>query len=376
MKRGSLLGIARAGALAGALAATLAAGPAAADVRVAVVGPMTGQYAIFGDQMKRGAQYVVDQLNARGGLAGQKVVLEVGDDACDPRQAVAVANQLVAKKVAAVIGHYCSGSSIPASAVYADAGILQISPASTNPALTEDAAKKGWTHVYRTCGRDDKQGIVAGGFLADHYAGKRIAVLDDKSAYGKGLAEETAKQLKARNVAVALRESYTAGEKDYSALIAKLQQAKIELAYIGGYHTEVGLMLRQARAQGFGAQFMSGDANATDELGTIAGPAADGFLFTFGPDARKFPTAQAAVEDFRKGGFDPEGYTLYTVAAFQVLEQAATAAQSLDLAKIAPAMHSRNFDTVLGPLAFDAKGDVQTPKYSVYIWKNGKYSEL
>lgn len=370
MKRGSLFGMVT------AVAGVLGAAQAVADVRIAVVGPMTGQYAIFGDQMKRGAEYMVEQINQAGGLSGQKVVLEVGDDACDPRQAVAVANQMVTKKVAAVIGHYCSGSSIPASAIYADAGILQISPASTNPALTEDAAKKGWNHVYRTCGRDDKQGIVAGTFVAEHYKGKIIAVLDDKSAYGKGLADETTKQLHAMGLKEALRESYTAGEKDYSALISKMAQAKADLVYIGGYHTEVGLMLRQAKAQGLAAQFMSGDANATDELGTIAGPAAEGFLFTFGPDARKFPTAKTAVEDFRKRGFDPEGYTLYTVAAFQVLEQAAKAAQSLDLAKIAPAMHAQSFDTVLGPISFDAKGDVQTPKYSVYLWKNGKYAEL
>jgi branched-chain amino acid transport system substrate-binding protein len=321
------------------VAATLAATSARAEVKIALVGPITGQYAIFGDQMKRGAEYMVAQLNKNGGINGDKVVLEIGDDACDPRQAVAVANQMATKKVAAVIGHYCSGSSIPASAVYNENGILQISPASTNPVFTDDPAKKGWNNVFRTCGRDDKQGVVAGDFIAERFKGKKIAVLDDKSAYGRGLAEETAKRLAAKGTKVAMRESYTAGEKDYSALITRMKREGIELVYIGGYHTEVGLMLRQARDQGFDAQFMSGDANATDELGKIAGPAANGFLFTFGPDARKFPSAKAVVEDFRKEGFDPEGYTLYTVAALQVYAAATKAAKSIGLDKVAAAIH-------------------------------------
>ncbi|MFL5335404.1 MAG: branched-chain amino acid ABC transporter substrate-binding protein, partial [Geminicoccaceae bacterium] len=301
---------------------TLASGMARADVTVATVGPMTGQYAVFGDQMRRGAIYAVDQINRQGGLAGESIKLEIGDDACDPRQAVAVANQMAVAGAAAVIGHYCSGSSIPASAVYNESGILQITPASTNPALTEEAAAKGWDNIFRTCGRDDKQGVVAGDYIARHFKGKTIAVLDDKSAYGKGLADETAKRLHALGITEAWRESYNAGEKDYTALVTRLKQSRADLVYIGGYHTEVGLILRQVRDQGFGAQFMSGDANATDELGQIAGPAADGFLFTFAPDPRKFATAKQAVEDFKKQGFDPEGYTLYTVAAMEVYAEA------------------------------------------------------
>lgn len=356
--------------------AMLAAGSARADITIAVVGPITGEYAIFGDQMKRGAEYFVEQLNAKGGLNGQKIRLEVGDDACDPRQAVSVANQMASDNVAAVIGHYCSGSSIPASAIYHENRILQITPASTNPALTDDAAKKGWTNVFRTCGRDDKQGIVAGDYIAEHYKGKVIIVLDDKSAYGKGLADETVKEMHAKGVTEAAREAYSAGSKDFTALVSRLKQAKADLVYIGGYHTEVGLILRQARDQGLAGQFMSGDANATDELGHIAGPAADGFLFTFGPDARKFPTARSVVEDFRKTGFDPEGYTLYTVAALQVYAAAVTAAKSIDLDKVTAVLHAQRFDTVLGPLSFDAKGDVLNPKYVIYRYQNGKYSEL
>src|SRR5215212_9299890 len=158
-------------------AALAAAAPARADVTVAVNGPMTGSYAIFGDQMRKGGEFIVKELNVKGGVLGQKIQLTVGDDACDPKQAVAV------------IGHYCSGSSIPASDVYHENNILQISPASTNPKLTDDAAQKGWKNVFRTCGRDDFQGVIAGTWIADKYKGKKIAILHDKSPYGKGLAD-------------------------------------------------------------------------------------------------------------------------------------------------------------------------------------------
>ena len=218
--------------------------------------------------------------------------------------------------------------------------------------------------------------MVAGNFIAQRFAGKRIAVLHDKSAYGKGLADETKKQLNAKGVTEALYEAYTSGEKDYSALVTRLKNAKIDLVYIGGYHTDVGLIVRQAREQGFGAQVMSGDANATDELWNIAGPAAAGLLFTFAPDPRKNPAAADVVAEFKKQGFDPEGYTLYTYAAIQVFAAAADKAKSVELDKLVAALHGQAFDTVVGKLQFDAKGDVLDPKYVVYIWKDGKYGEL
>ncbi|MBV9077675.1 MAG: branched-chain amino acid ABC transporter substrate-binding protein, partial [Methylobacteriaceae bacterium] len=278
-------------------------------------------------------------------------------------------------RVRAVFGHYCSGSSIPASDVYQENGILQISPASTNPKYTEDAAAKGWKTVFRTCGRDDYQGVTAGSWIAKTYAGKKVAILHDKSPYGKGLADATKAQLNKLGLQEALYDAYNPGEKDYTAVVSRLKSLGADLVYIGGYHTEVGLMLRQSRDQGFKAQFMSGDANATDELPGIAGPAIEGFLFTFGPDPRKNPAAKETVDAMRAGGFDPEGYTLYTVAAVQAWAQAATKAGSLEAQKVAAALRGQSFDTVLGPLSFDAKGDVRDPKYVLYVWKDGKYGE-
>ena len=171
-------------------------GSAQADIKIATNGPMTGQYAAFGEQMRRGAEMAVADINAKGGVLGQKLVLSIGDDACDPKQAVAVANKTASDKVVFVAGHFCSGSSIPASQVYQEEGIVQISPASTDPKLTEE----GRANVFRVCGRDDQQGIVAGDLLADKFKGKKIAFLHDKTPYGKGLADETKMQLNKRGV--------------------------------------------------------------------------------------------------------------------------------------------------------------------------------
>lgn len=350
-------------------------GPALADFTLAVHGPMTGPYAIFGDQMKRGAEFIVKLLNDKGGVLGQHVSITLGDDACDPKQAVSIANRAAAQHVTAVIGHYCSGSSIPASDVYHENNILEITPASTNPKFTDDALAKGWQNLFRTCGRDDNQGVVAGAWIAQHYKGKKVAILHDKSPYGKGLADATRENMNRAGLTEVMFEAYNPGEKDYNALVSRLKAAQVDLVYIGGYHTEVGLMLRQAREAGFNVQFMSGDANATDELGQIAGPAVEGFLFTFGPDPRKNPAAKDMVEALRKLGFEPEGYTLYTVAAVQVWSEAVRRANSADTAKVAAQIRGNSFDTVVGRLTYDQKGDIVGPQYVLYTWKNGKYIE-
>jgi branched-chain amino acid transport system substrate-binding protein len=343
-----------------------------ADVTIATAGPMTGQYAVFGEQMRRGAEMAVKDLNAKGGILGQKIVLEIGDDACDPKQAVAVANQMVNKNIAFMAGHFCSGSSIPASDVYKEEGILQISPASTNPKLTD----RGYKNVFRVCGRDDQQGTIAGNYLADHFKGKKIAIVHDKQAYSKGLADATKDQLNKRGIKEAMYDTVTAGEKDYSAFVTKLKAEGIDVLYYGGYHTEAGLIVRQMRDQGLKTALISGDALVTDEFWAIAGDAGEGTLMTFGPDPRKSASAKAVVEAFRKEGYEPEGYTLYTYAAIQVWVQAVQKAGSTDLAKVTAALHANAFKTVLGDISFDGKGDIKQPAYVWYIWKGGKYAEM
>jgi branched-chain amino acid transport system substrate-binding protein len=302
-------------------------------------------------------------------VLGQKVKLLVEDDACDPKQAVAVANKLASEKVVFVAGHFCSGSSIPASQVYTEEDILQISPASTNPKLTEE----GGPNVYRTCGRDDQQGVVAGNYIADHFGDKKIAILQDKTAYGKGLADETMKQLKKRGITPEMYLAYTAGEKDYSALVSKLKEAGIDVVYIGGYHTEAGLIIRQAFAQGYKPQLISGDALVTDEYWKITGPTGEGTLMTFSPDPRKNPDAAPVVKRFRDEGIEPEGYVLYTYGAIQAWAQAVEKAGTTNTEAVEKVLNTDEFNTVLGNIGFDDKGDVTAPGYVFYVWKDGKY---
>lgn len=340
-----------------------------AEIRIATAGPMTGQYASFGQQMRAGAEMAVQDINAAGGVLGQKLTLEIGDDACDPKQAVAVANQMVNKRVVLMAGHFCSGSSIPASAVYDEEGIVQISPASTNPKLTDE----GGPGVYRVCGRDDQQGMVAGNYIADHFAKGNVAILHDKTAYGKGLADETLKQLKKRGKSETMYEAYSAGEKDYSALVSKMKANSIDVIYIGGYHTEAGLILRQAREQGLNAQLISGDALVTQEYWQITGDVGEGTLMTFSPDPRKNSEAVPVVQRFRDAGIEPEGYVLYTYAAIQAWAQAAQKAGATDFNKVIKALNAGTFNTVLGKIGFDKKGDVTAPGYVFYKWSKGNY---
>jgi branched-chain amino acid transport system substrate-binding protein len=348
-------------------------GVARADITIASAGPMTGQYATFGDQFKAGAEQAVADINAAGGVLGQQLVLEMGDDACDPKQAVAVAEQLASKNVAFVAGHFCSGSSIPASSVYADAGIVQISPASTNPDYTEKRPGPG---TFRVCGRDDQQGQVAGPFLFNHFKDKKVAIIDDKSAYGKGLADETRKYFNEAGGKEVLNESYNAGEKDYTALVSKLKQAGVDVLYVGGYHTDAGLIAPQMRVQGMDTILDSGDALVTDEYWQITGAAGEGTLMTFSPDPRKDPANAEIVQKFRDKGIEPEGYVLYTYAAIQAWAQAATAADSIEFDKVVEALNTGTFKTVLGDLQFNDVGDVTLPGYVFYQWHDGKYDYL
>ena len=348
-------------------------GLARADTNVAVVGPLTGAYASFGEQMKAGAELAIADLNAAGGVLGKKLNLTAADDACDPKQAVAVANKLAGDKTVFVAGHFCSGSSIPASQVYAEEGIIQISPASTNPKLTDERAGP---NVYRVCGRDDQQGGVAGQYLRDNFGGKRIAIVHDKQAYSKGLADETRKALHKAGGKEVMYETVTPGEKDYTALVSKLKQAKVDVLYYGGYHPEAGLIVRQMRDQGMNTVLISGDALVTEDYWKITGDAGEGTLMTFSPDPRNNPAAAGLVKRFRDKGIEPEGYVLYTYAAIQAWKAAVDKAGSFDAEKVQAALNALKFDTAIGKFTFDKKGDPSLPPYAFFKWSKGKYTQI
>ncbi len=335
---------------------------------IGIAGPMSGPYATFGDQMHRGAEQAVADLNAAGGVLGKKLVLESVAARCEPRRAVSVANQLVKKGAVFVVGHFCSSSSIPASEVYNDEGVIQISPASTNPLLTE----RGLANVFRTSSRDDLQGQFAGNFIADHFADKRIAIVHDKQAYSKGQADETKKQLNKRGIEEVLYDTITAGKRDYLALVNKLKAKNVEVLYYGGYPSEGGLIVRQMREQGLNARLISDDALIKPEFWSIAGDTGEGTLITFGSDPRDNPAANSVVAKFRATGHEPVGYTLYSYGAIQVWAQAVDEVGSTDVDALSKALKSGQFDTVLGRIGFDEKGDVTLPGWVMYEWKKGR----
>ena len=337
-------------------------------VKIGISAGVTGAFAAFGMQLKNGASQAIEDINKAGGIKGRTVEALYGDDASDPKQGVSVANKFAADGVKMVVGALASGVSLPASDVYLDAGIIQVTPSSTNVKFTE----RGMWNTFRTCGRDDQQGVVAGAYLAAHFADKRIAFVHDKSAYGKGLVQETQMTLKAKGGKSVLIEGINPGEKDYSALVSKLKSANVDVVYFGGYHTEAGLILRQMRDQGLNALLVGGDGLSPKEFVPIAGPAAEGTLMTFSPDARRNPNAQAVVAAFKAKAIDPDAYTLYTYAAVQVLARAVAETGSTDGKVLADWLHQgKTIDTVVGPIAYDKKGDITRPDYVIYAWKKG-----
>jgi branched-chain amino acid transport system substrate-binding protein len=368
-------------AVALAIAATIASGAGAkAQVKFGVGAPLTGGSAAFGAQLKNGAEQAVEDINAAGGILGQKLLLGVGDDRADPKEGVSVANKFAADGVKFVIGHFNSGVTIPASDVYQENGMLVITPGATNPRVTD---RPGMWNVFRVCGRDDQQGGVAGAIIAAKFTGKRVAVIHDKTTYGQGLAEETRKAMNAKGVKEVMYEGVNKDDKDFTAVVSKLKAANPDLIYWGGLHDTAGLIVRQMRDQGIRAPLMGGDGITDNEFAAIAGPGAEGTLMTFPPDPRTNPANRDIVAAFRnKRGFEPQAYTLYSYAAVQVVKQAAEAAKSLDPRKIADVMHSgKTFTTVLGDIAFDKKGDVandgyviggkKKDRYVLYTWKKG-----
>lgn len=343
-----------------------AAAPAGGTITIAVGGPLTGANAAFGSQIQNGAEQAAEDINAAGGILGKKIVLVLGDDVSDPKQGVSVANKFAGEGAKFIVGHFNSGVSIPSSDVYAENGMLQISPASTNPTFTE---RNMW-NVFRTCGRDDQQGTVAGNYIAESLKGKKIAVVHDKTTYGKGLADETKKAMNAKGVTEVLYEGINTGEKDFSALISKIKESGAEVLYWGGLHTEGGLILRQMRDAGVGAVMMGADGIATDEFAAVGGPGAEGTLMTFAPDPQKRPEAKAVLDKFAARKFKPEAYTLYSYAAMQILKQAIEKVGAADAKKVAELMHSGEvFKTVIGDISYDKKGDITRLDYTMYTWK-------
>jgi branched-chain amino acid transport system substrate-binding protein len=352
----------------------LCAPAAEAEIRIGMASAMTGPSSWFGEQYQRAAELAIQNLNARGGVLGQPVELVVGDDFCDPDQAVALARKLVSDGVVFVAGHLCSHSSIAAAKVYEEAGILQIAPGSASAKLTDE----GGPNVFRVCGRDDRQGAMVGDYLAERWAEKEIAILDDGTAWGAGVANAVRRRLRERGVRVAVDETFTRGEAEYSALVSKMQAAGVDLFFLGGLHRETGLIFRQAHDRGYDLRLVASSSTQADSFPLIAGPGLEGTPMVGMTYMGDNPQAKAVVAQFRIQGYEPLGYTLYAYAAMQVWAEAVEAAKSLNLDTVIQVMHSRQFDTVLGRIGFDAKGDVTGfEPWQWFVWQaDGTYVPL
>ncbi len=338
---------------------------AADTIKIALAGPVTGAVAQYGDMQFIGAKMAIEQINKAGGVNGAQLEGVVYDDACDPKQAVAVANKIVNDEIKFVVGHLCSSSTQPASDIYEDEGILMITAASTSPELTS----RGYKLIFRTIGLDSLQGPTAGAYIADHIKPKTIAVIHDKQQYGEGIASAVKQTLESKGVKVAMFEGINAGDKDYSSVIAKLKQANVDFVYFGGYHPELGLLLRQSSEKGLKARFMGPEGVGNKEVSAIAGPASEGLLVTLPKSFDQDPKNQALVEAFKAKNEDPSGpFVFPAYSAVQVIAEGIKKAGEADPAKVADALRANTFDTQTGPLAFDEKGDLKNFNFVVYEW--------
>ncbi|AYG63061.1 branched-chain amino acid ABC transporter substrate-binding protein [Rhizobium jaguaris] len=351
--------------------ASLAFAPLAhADIVIGLIAPLTGPVAAYGDQVKNGAQTAVDEINKSGGILGQKVVLKLGDDAGDPKQGVSVANDFVGQSVRFVVGPVTSGVAIPVSDALAENGILMVTPTATAPDLT----KRGLTNILRTCGRDDQQADVAAKHVLTNFKDKKIAILNDKAAYGKGLADAFKATLNAGGVTEVINDSLTPGEKDYSALTSKLKAAGVDVVYFGGYHPEGGLLARQLHDISVKAQIIGGDGLSNTEFWAIANEAAQGTIFTNASDALKNPDSQAAAAALKARNIPPEAFTLNAFAAVQVLKAGIEKVGSADDAQaVATALKSGEpIQTAIGKVTYGETGDLTSQSFSLYKWDAGK----
>jgi branched-chain amino acid transport system substrate-binding protein len=345
---------------------------AAAEIPIGFASPLTGPMALSGERNRLVMEMAVSDLNKSGGVLGESVNLVVVDDACGVEKSVAAARELVRAEVHVVVGHFCSHSSLLAAGIYETADILMMTPFSTHPRVTEE----GRQNVFRLNGRDDRQGELAGDFLAQHWDGRQIAIVHDGSTYGEGLAFEARTRLRALGESEAIYDIYPPNADDYTGLLARLRQARIDVVYIGGYGPDAGLIVRTARARGDDLQVVGGDGLGMDGFWAVTGDVGEGTIFSGRPDVRARPEAAALLARFQARGLGPRAAGFGAYAAVQVWAQAVERAGTLELAPLANALRRGRFDTVLGRVGFDHKGDLEDAAWQWKVWTDGEYVPL
>lgn len=340
-------------------------------VRIGLVVPMAVEAGRVGQSMRRAAEMAVADWSEK---LGRKVDLVVGDDQFDPKQAVTAAEKLVREGVWGVVGHFYSSSSVPASVVYNQAGVPMVTPTSTHPRLTE----QGFQNVFRVCGRDDQQAVTAADFMLARLRARRIAVVHDRTDYGRALADTVVRSAERQAGRRIMATEMTAqGEKEFGALVTRLKTVEPDAVYFGGIFREAGYLVRQLRQAGVGAAFVSDDGVLDPEFVRIAGEdAATGTYLTFARDPVRLPSARTVIQRF-EAKYGPIGpYVLYTYDAAGVLLHAVQVAKPRantqeELRKVIQVMHTTSYPGSLGTLRWDRKGDLVASPYVMYVTKKG-----
>ncbi len=359
--------------LTAALGLSMMAAAAHADVvKIAAVGPVTGPVTQYGDMVREGIMTAIEKINAEGGVDGHTFEMVTVDDACEPKQGPTSANSVVNQKIGFVVGPVCSGATLGSAPIFDEQGIVMVTPSATSPTITDG---KDYNFIFRTIGRDDQQGPAAAAFIAGKKPAK-VAVLHDKQSYGQGVATSTRDNLKKHGIEAVLFEGINAGESDYSSVITKLKSQGVDFVYYGGYHPELGLLLRQAREQGFNAQFMGPEGAGNADINAIAGDAVEGMLVTFPPDFSAKPENAEIAKLFKDKGRDASGaFQLTAYAATQVIVEGIKGAKSTDPEKVAEWLHANKVNTVIGELSREKSGDLTSFAFDVFTWhKDGSKS--
>jgi len=367
-----------------AAAAVLFAGAASAQdlvVKIGHVAPTSGAIAHLGKDNEMGARMAIEELNAKGVMiGGKKATFELlaEDDAADPKQGTAVANKLVDAKVNGVIGHLNSGTTIPASKIYSDAGIPQISPSATNPKYT----RQGYKTVFRVVADDVHLGGTLGRYAVKNLKGKSIAVIDDRTAYGQGVAEEFEKAVKASGGTIAERQFTTDKATDFTAILTAVKAKKPDVIFFGGMDAVAGPMIRQMKQLGIQAKYVGGDGICSGELPKLAAGAMDDGMVVCAEAGGVEGEQKKGMDDFRakfkaKFNTDVQVYAPYVFDALNVMVAAMVKAGSAEPAKYLPELAKTNgYKGVTGTISFDEKGDIKNGALTLFTYKGGKRDQI
>ncbi|RJF97524.1 branched-chain amino acid ABC transporter substrate-binding protein [Noviherbaspirillum saxi] len=368
--------------LAGAIAFAFAGTAAAQEqvVKIGHVGPISGAIAHLGKDNEYGARMAIEELNAKGvTIGGKKVKFELlaEDDAADPKQGTAAAQKLVDAKVNGVIGHLNSGTTIPASKIYHDAGIPQISPSATNPKYTQ----QGFKTAFRVVANDGQLGGTLGRYAAEQLKAKKVAVIDDRTAYGQGVAEEFIKGAKGKGVQVVAQQYTNDKATDFNAILTAIKAKSPDVVFFGGMDAVAGPMLRQMKALGINAKFMGGDGICTEALAQLAGDALGDKQVVCAEAGGVEEAQKKGMDDFRaafkkKFNVDVQIYAPYVYDAVMVMVEAMKKADSADPAKYLPELAKINYKGVTGNIAFDNKGDIKNGTLTLYTYQGGKRTQM